>query len=235
MTQLDQSLENVAASVESSIGGSSGSVSFSCLKENTEQVLEIFKDLLQNPEFRQDKIDLAKNQLRGEIARRNDEASDITSREFAAIVYGKNSPYGWDMNYEHIDRIQRDDLIAFYKRYFFPANIMLAVQGDFSAAEMRARIEKLLGDWDYKQPPVPSVPCRQRSGFEGHLPGSQEGFGPDLLPDGPRRRCAQGPRFPGALGHVGDLRRQLRFAPFHQRPHQARLRLLDRRRLGCHL
>ena len=50
------------------------------------------------------------------------------------------------------------DLIAFYKRYFFPANVMLAVQGDFNAQEMRARIEKLLGEWDYKQPPVPPFP-----------------------------------------------------------------------------
>jgi len=156
--QLDQALENDAASVETSIGESSGSVSFSCLSENTDQVLEIFKDVLQNPEFRQDKIDLAKNQIRGDIARRNDEASEIASREFTNIVYGKNSPYGWDMNYENIDRIQRDDLIAFYKRYFFPANIILAIQGDFSANEMRARIEKLLGDWNYKQSPVPPFP-----------------------------------------------------------------------------
>jgi zinc protease len=156
--QLDESLENVAASVESDIGESSGSVSFSCLKENTDQVLEIFKDVLLHPEFRQDKIDLAKTQLRGSIARRNDEASDIVGREFASIVYGKNTPYGWDMNYADIDAIERADLIGFYKRFFFPANIMLAVQGDFDAQEMRARIEKLLGDWDYKQAAVPPFP-----------------------------------------------------------------------------
>ena len=75
--QIDERLENIAASVESSIGETSGSVSFSCLKENTDEVLGLFKDVLTAPEFRQDKIDLAKSQARSAIARRNDNARGI--------------------------------------------------------------------------------------------------------------------------------------------------------------
>jgi len=156
--QLDELLEGMAASVESSIGETSGRVSFSALKENTEQVLAVFQQVLTAPEFRQDKIDLLKTQLRGAIARRNDEAGDVAGREFAETVYGKDTPYGWRIEYEHLDRIQRDDLVAFYRRYFFPANIMLVVSGDINTAEMRARLEKLLGGWKVEQPPVPPFP-----------------------------------------------------------------------------
>src|SRR5438876_5291626 len=60
--QIDEKLENIAASVESDIGETSGRVSFSALKENTDEVLAIFSDLLTGPEFRQDKLDLAKSQ-----------------------------------------------------------------------------------------------------------------------------------------------------------------------------
>ena len=52
----------------------------------------------------------------------------------------------------------RDDVVAFYRRYYFPANIILAVQGDFSAPEMKARLEKLFGTWSAQQPPVPPFP-----------------------------------------------------------------------------
>ncbi len=157
--QLDEQLESMAASVESGIGETSGSVSFSALKENTDAVLEVFRDVMLNPEFRQDKLDLAKTQARGGISRRNDDASGIPGREATNLIYGTNNPYGWQMEYYHLDNIKREDLIAFYKRYFFPANIMLAVQGDFNTAEMRARIEKLFGGWDYKQPAVPKFPA----------------------------------------------------------------------------
>src|SRR5207248_2058896 len=43
--QLDQELENIAASVESQVGETSGSVGFSALKENTDEVLGAFHDI----------------------------------------------------------------------------------------------------------------------------------------------------------------------------------------------
>lgn len=156
--QIDTSLEGIAAAVESNIGEERGNLSFNCLKENTDQVLGIFKDLLTEPEFRQDKLDLAKTQVRSGISRRNDEPGGIANREFQSILYGRDTPYGWNIEYEHIDAIKRDDLVAFYKRYYFPSNIMLAVYGDFNASEMKAKLERLLSSWTVKQPPVPAFP-----------------------------------------------------------------------------
>ena len=157
--QLDEQLENMAASVETGIGETSGRVGFSALKENIDEVLTVFQDVLMNPEFREDKLALAKSQVRSGISRRNDEAGDIMNRSFAEIVYGRDNPYGWRLEYEHIDRIQRADLQAFYRRYFFPANMILAVQGDFSTAEMRAKLDKIFGGWNYKQEAVPPFPA----------------------------------------------------------------------------
>ena len=71
----------------------------------------------------------------------------------AAIIHMHGA---WNMH--HIDNIHRDDLIAFYKRYFFPSNIILAVQGDFVTADMRAKLEKLFDGWTVKQEPVPPFP-----------------------------------------------------------------------------
>lgn len=156
--QLDEALENIAASVETGIGESNGRVGFSTLKENVDQVLGIFQDVMMNAEFRQDKLDLAKTQLRSAISRRNDEPSDILARVFPEVIYGRDNAYGWRMEYEHIDNIKRDDLIGFYQRYFFPANIILAMQGDFSTADMHAKIEKLFQNWNVKQPAVPAFP-----------------------------------------------------------------------------
>jgi len=168
--RLDQELEDMAASVESDIGESSGTVSFSALKENTDQVMAAFHEVLTEPEFRQDKLDLAKNQLRSGIARRNDDAHGIADREFANIVYGKDTPYGWQIEYATLDHIQRQDLVTFYRRYFFPANVMLAVWGDFNSAEMKAKIEKLFAGWTAAQPPVPPFPkVRERAAPGAYL------------------------------------------------------------------
>ncbi len=156
--QLDEALENVAASIESQIGESSGTLSFSCLKENTGQVLGMFRDLLTTPEFRQDKVDLAKTQLVSEISRRNDDAEGVAEREFTNVIYGRNTPYGWQVEYADVNNIQRQDLVDFYKRYYFPANVMLEIYGDFSTAQMKTELEQLFGGWTYSQPAVPAFP-----------------------------------------------------------------------------
>jgi len=156
--QIDEQLEDVAASVESSMDETSAIVSFSALKETSDRVLGIFHDVLTNPEFRQDKIDLSLTQMRGGIARRNDDAEGIPGRELASILYGRDTSYGWQIEYADLDRIKRQDLINFYQRYYFPKNIMLAVYGDFTAAEMRDKLEKLFAAWTVDQPPAPPFP-----------------------------------------------------------------------------
>jgi len=156
--QLDEQLENIAASVESQISESFGSVSFSTLKERTDEVLQVFHDVLTDPAFREDRIELIKSQMRTSISRRNDDAGSIAHREFADTIYGHDNPYGWQEEYATVNNIKRQDAVNFYKRYYFPANIMLAVQGDFSAPEMKAKLEKIFGSWSYRQDPVPPFP-----------------------------------------------------------------------------
>ena len=171
--QLDVALENIAASIESQIGESSGTLSFSCLKENTDQVLGLFRDFLTEPEFRQDKVDLAKTQMASAISRRNDDAEGIVDREFESILYGPKTPYGWRAEYSDINNIQRQDMLDFYQRYYFPANIMLEIYGDFSIPQMKEKLEQLLGSWKYQQPAVPAFPKVQETPAPGLFLGTK--------------------------------------------------------------
>jgi zinc protease len=156
--QLDDMLESIGGAIESTIGASQGSVSFFALKENSDAILVLLKEILTQPGFRQDKLELARLQLRNAIAHRNDTPDAITARELRGLVFGKDTPFGWDPQYGTIDRITRGDVRNFYQRYFFPANLMLGICGDFDSAQMKATIEKLFADWTVPQKPVPELP-----------------------------------------------------------------------------
>ncbi len=106
---------------------------------------------------------------------------ELREREFSDIVYGRNTPYGWSIEYADIDNIQRQDLIDFYHRYYFPANITMEVIGDFSTAEMKAKLEQLLGSWKYTQPAVPAFPKVEDEGRARRLSGLEGRHYPDLL------------------------------------------------------
>ncbi len=156
--QLNEALEGIAASVESSIGETSGNVSFSALAESADQVMALFAEVLTQPAFNAGKIENAKIRERSGISRRNDDAGDIAGREFDKALYGKDTPYGFQVEYATIDNIKREDMVALYDRYFFPANIMLSVYGDFKSAEMKAKLEKLFANWAPQRAPVPAMP-----------------------------------------------------------------------------
>ncbi len=156
--QIDEQLENIAAAVESNVGGELATFGFNCLKENVDEVLGVYFDLLSQPEFRQDKIDLLKTQYRSAIARRYDEADDVNRSEFSAIIYGRETAFGREVEYETLDAITRADLIDFHKKFYHPANMVLSVSGDFDKAAMKARLEQVLGAWTPAPGIVPTFP-----------------------------------------------------------------------------
>ena len=150
--ELNATLEENAASVESRIGTTTGSASFNTLTEDLDIVLELFSEVLQQPVFAPDKLELAKNQSKGAIARRNDDPQEIADREFDKLIYGASSPYGRTVEYETLDNIQREDVVAFYQNYIRPENMILGIVGDFETSEMLSKVKEAFGDWNVATP-----------------------------------------------------------------------------------
>ncbi len=156
--QLNQILEDKAASIEVSVANTVGSAGFSGLSEDTALIMGLFAEVLQQPVFDQAQIDLAKKQMQGAIARRNDEPSNIARREFSKLIYGADNPYASTVEYATLKNIQREDLIKFHQQYFHPANIILGIVGDFDPQEIRALINKNFGNWQTTAPALPPLP-----------------------------------------------------------------------------
>lgn len=144
---LNEALEQRAASVETSVDETSGSASFNALTEDLESVFGIFADVLRHPVFAQEKIDFLKNQYAGGIARRNDDPDEVASREFRKLVYGATSPYARTVEYATLDNITREDVIEFYQASIQPNQMILGIVGDFDPTQMKQLIVEQFGDW----------------------------------------------------------------------------------------
>ena len=145
--QFDDFLEQRAAHVETGGGIDSTTISWSCLKGDLDDVFKAFLDLLQNPEFRDDKIEIAKKGMYDSISRRNDQPDAIAGREAAKLAYGPNNPYARVPEYATVAAIKRQDLVDWHHNYVHPNNIILGVVGDFDSAAMEARLRQVFGSW----------------------------------------------------------------------------------------
>lgn len=145
--ELNRELEQRAASIETAIDQDSGSASFNALTEDLDEVFALFADVVQQPAFAQDRIDLLKRQYSGSIARRNDDPDEITSREFRKLVYGANSPYARTLEYATLNAIAREDVLAFYQASIRPDRTILGIVGDFDREQMKLLIADYFGEW----------------------------------------------------------------------------------------
>ncbi|MDD8027047.1 MAG: pitrilysin family protein [Acidobacteriota bacterium] len=149
--QINEELEFIAASVESFTNNEYLTVSGSSLKKDFAKLIEIYADILLNPEFRQDKLDLAKNQTYEAMRRRWDQPMQVAMLLFNEKMYGADTPFGRRSTPASVKAIGRDDLISFYRAYSAPNNFTLGITGDLSLNEAKAALEKAFRNWAKKK------------------------------------------------------------------------------------
>ena len=156
-----------------------------CLKGDFDDVFKVFADLLRNPEFRADKLDIAQKQADDSISRRNDEIGGIAARESAKLAYGADNPYAREPEYSTVAAVTRQDLIDWHKTYVHPNHIILGISGDFDAAAMEAKLRAAFDSWP-KGPELPKDESSISSREARLLPDSERRREPEQHPHGRR-------------------------------------------------
>lgn len=145
--EIDDFLESRAASIELDAEVAGATANLSVLKEDLDEVLPIFAEILRQPAFDADKLEVAREAVIADIARQNDEPQSILFREYAELIYGADSPYARVPTYATAQSIRREDLVAFHEAHYHPDGMVLGVVGDFQSTEMLQRLRQSFGAW----------------------------------------------------------------------------------------
>ena len=87
----------------------------------------------------------------------NNPEARLTEQIMAALYL--NHPYGRPViGWRHeIEKLDREDALAFYKRFYAPNNATLVIAGDVDAKDIRPMAERTFGD----VPPQPAIPAKR--------------------------------------------------------------------------
>ena len=155
--RLNDELEFLAAIVETRGTDLNTQISVNCLKKDLPRVLGILADLVMNPAFPGDKIEMKRKTMLEDIRRKNDDPGPVSRREFAKLVYGDH-PYGWEPSVETVSAITREHLVAFHETYFHPNNAIIGVSGDVTREEIVGALETAFALWRPADVSIPAVP-----------------------------------------------------------------------------
>lgn len=155
--KLDRELEFMASSIESGIDADVGSVACSTLTKNLDRTLQLYAEVMMQPAFDPARVELARNQTLEAIRRQNDDPKGVADRELRKAIYDGH-PLGRIPTLKSVKAITRNDLVAFWDRYYYPKNVILAVAGDFDRKRLLSRLEELFGAWPNKATLFPKIP-----------------------------------------------------------------------------
>jgi len=155
---IDDELEFVGASIETSAGGLTGSIGANFLKKDARMVVEILTDIIVNPAFAEDKIELQKKSMIEAIRRKADDPGDLGRREYAKLIYS-NHPAGREATVETVSGLTRDDVAEFHRKYVRPNNAVIGITGDLTREEAFDLLEGLAAAWEAggEEPVVPPM------------------------------------------------------------------------------
>ena len=126
-------------------------VTLSALKANLDSSLALFADVILEPVFPEDEFVRQREQRLAQIKREKSQPGPMAQRVIPALLYGPGHPYGHPFSgtgtEESVGRMTRETLAAWHRTWFRPNNAVLVVVGDASLAELRPRLERLLGGW----------------------------------------------------------------------------------------
>jgi zinc protease len=163
---VDETLESMATTFDTTVNRDSGIFSFSVLKKDLDRGFGLFSRILTQPSFEEMKLTLAKDLKLEELRRITDDPQKLAFREFGRLIHGE-SPRGRVATSTSIRSIQRDDLLLCHKLFYHPENVMISISGDVDIPEAKLLIDRYLGGWrsSERRPETPPLPRQQDGGI----------------------------------------------------------------------
>ncbi len=160
--EFDEEAAFLAAEIHSRVGGTSARAGLDCLKQNLEPSLAMFFDMLRDPAFDPERLELARRRSLQGMQRRNDRTDGIEGREFGRLMRGDDHFSAKSTAKATIEAVTPELMKAFHARYYHPSSLIFAAAGDFDSKDLVTRLGDALNEgWPNEKPEVPAVPAPQ--------------------------------------------------------------------------
>ena len=164
--EIANEVQDIGAQLFAGGSDDASSVRMATLNKNIDKALDIFSDVIQNPEFPTEEVETyRKRQLVGLLQRR-DNPNAIAGLVYNKILYGTAHPYGVALSEKSAKAIKREDLVEYHNTFYRPNNAVLIVVGDTDLKTLKPKLESSFKDWkagNISQATFPDAPVQEKA------------------------------------------------------------------------
>ena len=142
-TQIVDDMAFLGSELNTGAGWNSSTVSFTATPDNLPGALAVMADVVMNPTFKQDEIDLLKSQTLDELKYNLKQPSFIANYVASKYSFGEHPAGGTP---DSINAITQSDVSAFHANYI-PQNSVLIFAGDITIGQATELVSKAFASW----------------------------------------------------------------------------------------
>ncbi len=155
--QIAEAIDSVGGVVDNDVDWDSSYLSLSMLTDRARLAFDLVSDMIAHPAFQADEIERQRKQVLSGLQVSLGDPAYVADTAFQNLVFS-GTAYGHpeDGTEASAGRISAEDLRAFHRHYYQPANSILAIVGDITAADAMKLASQYFSDWQNSSKVVPA-------------------------------------------------------------------------------
>lgn len=155
--EIEKTIKKLGGELEAYSGLDNLNLKLSILDENFNKGVEILKEIIEKPLFKEKEWETLKNEILARIIRQKDSLQSIANYGILKNLY-KNHPYNhyWLGELEKVKNIGLEDIKRFYTQFINPESLSLIYVGPLAEEELKKSL-KTMEEWKIERKPVPLI------------------------------------------------------------------------------
>ena len=155
--EVSKTLEYYGAILHFEADADQGTASLLTLNKHLEKVLPVVEEVLKNPVFPDDEIKKNLRKRKQEFIIESNKTSSLAKKAFSIALFGKMHPYGESAEITDFEKVNRSDLVSFFKKNYTADHCNIIVSGKIRE-KTYALLEKHFGSADWKKDHMQEFP-----------------------------------------------------------------------------
>jgi zinc protease len=160
--EIADEVARIGASLSAGANSDYTIVAASALAQFNEKILDLMADVVLNPSFPENEVELAKQNTKESLRQQRAQPSFLASEMVSRVIFGDHPYSVVAPTPESIDRSSRDEFVRFHQTKFVPNSAVFIVVGDVRHDDVVRQLEALFSTWqrgedlvtDFPAPPV---------------------------------------------------------------------------------
>ena len=156
--EIAEEVARIGASLSAGANSDYTIVAASALAQFNDRILDLMADVVLNPSFPENEVELAKQNTKESLRQQRAQPSFLASEMVSRVMFGDHPYSVVAPTPESIDRSSRDDFVRFHRSKIVPNSAVFIIVGDVRHDDILRRLESLFSTWQRGEELITNFP-----------------------------------------------------------------------------